>query len=122
MKYLLLLTFFASISLPVFSDTSLYDRGRAYFYGDGVEQDNQKALFAFEQGSKAGDLDAMTALGIMYIVGIGVENDNSKGLEYLNKAANSLHPKAQYYLGAMYYLGIGAVSYTHLTLPTNREV
>ena len=44
MKYLLLLTFFASISLPVFSDTSLYDRGRAYFYGDGEEQDYELSL------------------------------------------------------------------------------
>ena len=94
MKYFLLVTFFVSVSLPVFSDTSLYDRGSAFFYGDGAEQDYEKALFAFEQGSKAGDLDAMTALGIMYIVGIGVENDNVKGLEYLNKAANSSHPSS----------------------------
>ena len=107
MKFLLLVTFLISASFSVLADSSLYERGLAYFYGDGVEQDYDKALFAFEKGSKMGDLDAMTALGIMYIVGIGLDIDNEKGIEYLNKAANSSHPKAQYYLGAMYYLGIG---------------
>ena len=39
-----------------------------------------KALKAFEQASKAGNLDALTALGVMHIGGIGVEQDNTKGL------------------------------------------
>ena len=103
-----ILLFMSLTSIPaVFADSSLYDRGRAYYYGDGVKQDYGKALLAFEQGTKVGDLDAQTALGIMFIVGVGVENDNEKGLQHLNSAAQKSHPKAQYYLGAMYYLGIG---------------
>ena len=82
---------FSLTSQTVFAESSLYDRGRAFYYGDGVEQDYVKALLAFEQGAKVGDLDAVTALGIMYIVGVGVENDNDKGLQYLNSAANKSH-------------------------------
>ena len=103
MKYLLLITLLFATSFPVNADTSLYERGRAYFYGDGVEKDYEKALLAFEHAAKTGDLEAITAIGIMHIVGVGVEQNDSKGLEYLNKAANQSHPKAQYYLGAMYY-------------------
>ena len=107
MKFLLLITFLFATSFPVNADSSLYERGHAYFYGDGVEQDYEKALLAFEHAAKTGDLEAITAIGIMHIVGVGVEQNDAKGLEYLHKAANQSHPKAQYYLGAMYYLGIG---------------
>jgi uncharacterized protein len=94
-------------SLTTVADSSLYERGKAYFYGEGVEQNYSKALLAFEQATKNNDLDAMTALGVMYIEGVGVDQDDTRGIEYLAKAADEAHPKAQYYLGAMYYLGIG---------------
>ena len=44
--------FISSICQTVYAESSLYDRGRAFYYGDGVEQDYGKALLAFEQGSK----------------------------------------------------------------------
>ena len=103
MKFLLLITLLFAIVFPVNADSSLYERGRAYFYGDGVEQDYEKALLAFEHAAKTDDFDAITAIGIMYIVGVGIEQNDTKGLEYLHKAANQSHPKAQYYLGAMYF-------------------
>ena len=46
MKILLLITLLFAIVFPVNADSSLYERGRAYFYGDGVEQDYEKALLA----------------------------------------------------------------------------
>jgi hypothetical protein len=49
MKYILIFTFFISISSPVFSDTSLYDRGRAFFYGDGVEQDYKRPFLHLDK-------------------------------------------------------------------------
>ena len=103
MKFLLLITFLFAIVFPVNADSSLYERGRAYYYGDGVEQDYEKALLAFEHAAKTGDLDATTAIGIMHIVGVVIEKNDTKGLQYLLKAANQSHPKAQYYLGAMYF-------------------
>ena len=42
----------SSLCQTVYAEYSLYDRGRAFYYGDGVEQDYGKALLAFEQGAK----------------------------------------------------------------------
>ena len=103
MKLLLLITLLFTVSFPVNADTSLYERGKDLI----EEEDYEKALKAFELSAKTGDLDALTAVGIMYIVGVGVEQNDVKGLEYIIKAANQSHPKAQYTLGALYYLGIG---------------
>ena len=103
MKLFLLLSLLFVTSLPVNADTSLYERGKDLI----EEKDYEKALKAFELSAKTGDLDALTAVGIMYIVGVGVEQNDLKGLEYIIKAANQSHPKAQYTLGALYYLGIG---------------
>ena len=103
MKLLLLITLLFTVSFPVNADTSLYERGKDLI----EEKDYEKALKAFELSAKTGDLDALTAVGIMYIVGVGVEQNDVKGLEYIIKAANQSHPKAQYTLGALYYLGIG---------------
>ena len=101
---ILLLSFFSFACLnQVYAEDSLYDRGIEL-----VEQKNyEKALQAFEFGSKTGDLDAMTALGVMYITGVGVIQNDKKGFAYIQDAANKSHPKAQYTLGAIYYLGAG---------------
>lgn len=102
-KYLLLLFFSFIFLFQVYAEGTLYDRGIEL-----VEQkDYEKALQAFEFGAKAGDLDAMTALGIMYIAGVGVNQNDVKGFNYIQDAANKSHAKAQYTLGAIYYLGAG---------------
>ena len=122
MKLLLLLILFFTVSFPVNADTSLYERGKDLI----EEEDYEKALKAFELSAKTGDLDALTAVGIMYIVGVGVEQNDLKGLEHLYKAANQSHPKAQYYLGAMYYLGIGVTldyekAFSWISLSANQD-
>ena len=101
---ILLLISFSFILLPqVNAEEGLYERGIEL-----VEQkDYEKALRAFELGAKTGDLDAMTAVGIMYIAGVGVNQNDAKGFKYIQDAANKSHPKAQYTLGAIYYLGAG---------------
>ena len=102
LKLLLVVLPFAFIN-PILAEENLYDRGKEL-----VEQkEYQKAIKAFEFASKAGNLDALTALGVMYIGGIGVEQNNTKGYQYIRKAADMSDPKAQYTLGALYYLGAG---------------
>ena len=102
LKLLLLVLSFAFIN-PILAEENLYDRGKEL-----VEQkEYQKAIKAFEFASKAGNLDALTALGVMYIGGIGVEQNNTKGYQYIRDAADMSDPKAQYTLGALYYLGAG---------------
>ena len=102
-KVLLLLSFSFILLPQVNAEDGLYERGIEL-----VEQkDYEKALRAFELGAKTGDLDAMTAVGIMYIAGVGVNQNDAKGFKYIQDAANKSHPKAQYTLGAIYYLGAG---------------
>ena len=100
----LLLICFSFLLLPqVSAEDGLYERGITL-----VEQkDYEKALKAFELGAKTGDLNAITALGIMYITGVGIIQNDVKGFKYVQDAANKSHPKAQYTLGAIYYLGAG---------------
>ena len=102
-KVLLLISFSFLLLSPAIAEDGLYERGIEL-----VEQkDYEKALKAFELGAKTGDLNAMTALGIMYIAGVGVIQNDVKGFKYVQDAANKSHPKAQYTLGAIYYLGAG---------------
>jgi len=102
-KVLLLISFSFLLLSPAIAEDGLYERGIEL-----VEQkDYEKALKAFELGAKTGDLNAMTALGIMYITGVGVIQNDVKGFKYVQDAANKSHPKAQYTLGAIYYLGAG---------------
>jgi uncharacterized protein len=102
-KLIFLITFSCLYYTSVVAEEGLYERGKEL-----VEQkEYEKALKAFELASKAGNLDALTALGVMHIGGIGVEQDNTKGYEYIKTAADQSDPKAQYTLGALYYLGAG---------------
>jgi TPR repeat protein len=102
-KVLLLVSFSFLFFSQVSAEDSLYERGIEL-----VGQKNyEKALKAFDLGAKTGDLNAMTALGIMYITGVGVVQNDTKGFKYVKDAANKSHPKAQYTLGAIYYLGAG---------------
>jgi len=102
-KVLLLISFSFLIIPQVSAQDGLYERGIEL-----VEQkDYEKAIKAFDLGAKTGDLDSMTAAGIMYISGVGVIQNDAKGLKYIQDAANKFHPKAQYTLGAIYYLGAG---------------
>ncbi len=106
MKYLLI--FSIVVSNIVFAESSLYQRGKDYYYGTIVTgKDYEKAKAAFEHAAKLGDLDAINALGFLYINGKGVEINDAKGIEYLTKAAEKGHAKSQYDLGSMYYLGVG---------------
>lgn len=99
--------FFLLFSGALFAESDLYDRAKAYYYGDGVEQNYSKAFKAFSHANKAGDLAAKTALGLMYIEGKGTDQNDKKGIDLLKESANRSHAQAQYYLGSMYYLGIG---------------
>ena len=102
-KFLILSSFSFIFLSPVSAENSLYEQGKILVF----EGNYNKALKAFELAMKTGDLDSMTALGVMYIGGIGVQQDNNKGFEYIKNAADKSHPKAQYTLGALYYLGAG---------------
>ena len=73
----LLSLFFLLFSGILFAESDLYDRAKAYYYGNGVEQNYNKAFKAFSHADKAGDLAAKTALGLMYIEGKEISHSKS---------------------------------------------
>ena len=90
--------------------------GSLYYIGRDLKQDYLKAIELFKEASEKGNIAATFNLGIIYAKGRGVEIDEKKAFEYYKKAAFGGLPQAQY------NYALWPVSYTHLTLPTNREV
>jgi Sel1 repeat. len=76
---LFLLLLFITSSSSVIAGSSLYERGKVYYYGSAESAiDYEKAFNIFEHASKTGDLDAKTALGVMHIEGKGTHQDDQK--------------------------------------------
>src|SRR5450759_3597993 len=77
-----------------------------------------------QQKAEQGDAEAQFNLGVMYTNGYGVWQDYAQAAAWFLKAAEHGDAMAQIALGYAYAKGQGVspVSYTHLTLPTNREV
>jgi len=90
-----------------YANQDLFEKGRDYYYGMTQEQSFTQAKEIFQSSAEEGNLEAMTALGIMYSEGKGMKRDDIKALKYLNDAAKQNHPKAIYILGVLNYQGIG---------------
>lgn len=81
--------------------------GCMYLDGNGVPQDNQKALEYFQKAIEHGNIDAFNNLGFLYTEGIGVKKDPVKAFECYLKAAKNNNFMAQSTVAALYYGGIG---------------
>jgi len=74
------------------SDTNSYAMallGNFYCFGEGVEQDYDKAFDYYQKAAMLGMTDAMKYLASMYVKGVGVEQDYKTAIEWYLKA-NSL--------------------------------
>lgn len=67
-------------------ESAIYTMGAAFYYGQGLEQDYDKALYWFEKAKEAGSVGAYYHLGLMLLYGYGVPKNESKGVEYLEFA------------------------------------
>ena len=67
-------------------ESAIYTMGAAFYYGQGLEQDYDKALYWFEKAKEAGSVGAYYHLGLMSLYGYGVPKNESKGVEYLEFA------------------------------------
>jgi uncharacterized protein len=66
-----------------------YNLGIAYANGQGVSEDQQKAVEYFQKAANQGVLQAQTYLGAAYFLGQGgVRQNVQKSIEYYQKAAN----------------------------------
>lgn len=99
-----------------------YGVGACYYFGDGVEQDKEKAkqihikvyesllkLINEEQGSLIRQAFSKFCLGAYYYFGFGnVDKDEEKAFELIDDCAKQGHLPAIYDLGAnFYYNGVG---------------
>ena len=81
--------------------------GWMYLHGEGVTQDDEKAVFWTRKSAEQGYDLAQFNLGVMYDNGYGVAQDYEKALQWFQKAADQGDADAQYYLGWRYEKGEG---------------
>lgn len=65
-----------------------YALGKAYSFGDGVNQDYKKAVELFSEACDGKVADACWNLNVIYDSGLGVEINEKKALSYHKKACD----------------------------------
>ena len=81
--------------------------GFMYYHGEGVVQDNKRAVILFEMSGNAGDILSASNLGMMYEHGMGVGQDDARAASWYQKAAELGDPRSQFTTSVMYYKGQG---------------
>ncbi|MGD9536786.1 MAG: tetratricopeptide repeat protein [Alphaproteobacteria bacterium] len=84
-----------------------YNLGLMYDDGQGVDQDDAKAVYWYRKAAESGHDGAQNNLGLMYASGQGVRRDDVEAVAWWRKAAEQGYAKAQYNLGVMYLNGWG---------------
>ena len=79
----------------------------AYFLGNGVEQDEPKAVEWFRKSAEQGHAVAEYALGNCYFAGRGIEKDEKEAFKWFLKSAEHGYAVAQYTVGSCYFTGRG---------------
>ena len=86
---------------------AMYDVGKLYERGRGVNKDMAQAAEWFQKASDANYAPAQARLGILYFEGRGVTQNYKKAVSLLVAAAKKNIPSAQFQLANMYELGAG---------------
>ena len=82
--------------------------GRAYYYGQGVPQDNRAALTWYRLAAEQGYAPAQFRLGSVHANGVGeVRRNDEEAARWYSLAADQGYAAAQHNLGVMYLDGRG---------------
>ncbi|HEY7459885.1 MAG TPA: tetratricopeptide repeat protein [Xanthobacteraceae bacterium] len=73
--------------------------------GLGVKPDERRAAYWYDLAAKAGDREAIYALGLMHLEGRGVERSREQAARRFREAAERGHPAAAYNLALLYLEG-----------------
>ena len=84
-----------------------YNLGVMYANGEGMPENDIKAVRWFHKAAEQGDADAQYNLGLMYDRGEGVPEDDAEAVRWFHKAAEQGDAGAQFLLGLMYDTGHG---------------
>ncbi|KAG2208148.1 hypothetical protein INT47_010510 [Mucor saturninus] len=83
----------------------MYNVGKCFHEGIGVEMNPGKAIYAFKFSAERGDRDAQFMVGDIYRHGCGsLSIDYALAGSWYLRASNNGHVKAQYELGNLYFL------------------
>ncbi len=86
----------------------LYNLGVAYFQGDVIEKDLQKAGEIFTKTAEAGLSQAQYSLGLFYSNGTAFARNEETAFAWFERAAAQGHAEAQFEVAQRYYYGYGA--------------
>lgn len=84
-----------------------FDLALRYADGDGVEQDQSKAVHWYQKAAEQGHAKAQFNLAVRYENGNGIERDQTKAVRWYLKAAQQGHSGAQFNLALCYRDGDG---------------
>src|SRR5580692_147000 len=82
-----------------------YNRGSAYWYGQGGPQDYVQAANWYLKAAEQGYAEAQYRLGQMLSIGQGIAKDEVQAASWYRKAAEQGVVLAQFNLGTMYVFG-----------------
>jgi uncharacterized protein len=91
----------ADASIPSPEAVALFQSGRKYLKGDGVEKDAAKAVELMRQSAELGHVPAMTAVGYLYSAGKGVRLNDLEASKWFRMAADKGDAVAQVNLGRL---------------------
>lgn len=86
---------------------SCYELGLRYYYGDGVDRDEQEADKWYLKAAQLGNPEAQFTQGRRHHYGLNTAKDLPQAAKWYHKAAMSGHAEAQVELGLFYESGIG---------------
>lgn len=86
---------------------AMFETGVCYRHGEGVPQDDTKAVEYYTLAYEKGCSEAALNLGIMYTEGLGVEQNYSKAYEYYSAAADNGIADGFTLMGRQHYYGLG---------------
>ena len=85
---------------------AIYELGKRYYLGKGIEKDYAKALQYFEKAKEFGNKKGEYGIAKCYYFGKGVEQNYEKAYNiFYNLMTNSNDIDAKYYIALMYYYG-----------------
>ncbi len=87
---------------------AMVELGEMYSSGEGVTEDDAKALNWFKRAAEAGNVSGMVSLGGIYLLGGGGTDPNEEeAARWFQKAADHDSPAAMYDLAMLYESGRG---------------
>jgi len=89
------------------SAKSIYEKGLAYEFGEGVVQSYGTAFEYFEKSAEQNHAPAQYKMGLAYAYGQGTEKDPVAAAEWYQKSAKQGYALAQRTLGTLYMAGDG---------------